>query len=199
MLTTLTSIVQSSDPDSTSTRVTPTGKPLINDNFSNINWHQRFVTCNVEEAWTLFKDAYEEVLGRLSKKSRPPTQKTSQEQHNTLNQELIRLKATQQAAWRLHSTAQTRETHRNLVTASQEFTLACANHIRCTEKRRTESSNAKQWHKYCKQLYRGSAVKEAIPTMTVGTENYITAKDKAAVLNLSFIAKYLASSRPRFP
>ncbi|ELU12538.1 hypothetical protein CAPTEDRAFT_191164, partial [Capitella teleta] len=63
----------------------------------------------------------------------------------------------------------------------------------------TESSNAKQWHKYCKQLYRVSAVKEAIPIMTVGTESYITAKDKATILNQTFIAKSRASSRPRFP
>jgi hypothetical protein len=177
----------------------------VNDHFSNINWHHRFAACNVEETWTLFKDAYEEVLGRLSKKSRPPSRRTNHErhQHNTLNQELIRLRATQQAAWRLHSTARTRETHQSLVTARQEFTLACANHIRRTDeatvKRMTESSNAKQWHKYCKQLYRGSAVKEAIPIMTVGTESYITAKDKATILNQTFIAKSRASSRPRFP
>ncbi|ELU13599.1 hypothetical protein CAPTEDRAFT_185542 [Capitella teleta] len=63
----------------------------------------------------------------------------------------------------------------------------------------TESSNAKQWHKYCKQLYRGSAVKEAIPIMTVGTESYNTAKDKATIYNQTFIAKSQASSRPRFP
>ncbi|ELT96602.1 hypothetical protein CAPTEDRAFT_208793 [Capitella teleta] len=63
----------------------------------------------------------------------------------------------------------------------------------------TESSNAKQWHKYCKQLYRGSAVIKAIPIMTVGTESYITAKDKATILNQTFIAKSRASSRPRIP
>ncbi|ELU14404.1 hypothetical protein CAPTEDRAFT_195475 [Capitella teleta] len=124
-------------------------------------------------------------------------------QHNTLNQELVRLRATQQAAWRLHSTARIRETHQSLVTARQEFTLACANHIRRTDeatvKRMTESSNAKRWRKYFKQLYRGSAVKKAIPIMTVGTESYITAKDKAAVLNQTFFAKSRASSRPRFP
>ncbi|ELU17620.1 hypothetical protein CAPTEDRAFT_207934 [Capitella teleta] len=116
----------------------------VNDPFSNINWHYRFAACNVEKTWTLFKDAYEEVLGRLSKKSRLPSRRTNHErhQHNTLNQELIRLRATQHAAWRLHT---------------------CANHIRRTDeatvKRMTESSSAKQWHKYCKQLYRGSAVR----------------------------------------
>ncbi|ELT88509.1 hypothetical protein CAPTEDRAFT_206224 [Capitella teleta] len=35
--------------------------------------------------------------------------------------------------------------------------------------------------------------------MTVGTESYITAKDKATILNQTFIAKSRASSRPRFP
>ncbi|ELT87441.1 hypothetical protein CAPTEDRAFT_201437 [Capitella teleta] len=29
-----------------------------NDHLSNINWHHRFAACNVEEAWTLFKNAY---------------------------------------------------------------------------------------------------------------------------------------------
>ncbi|ELU03951.1 hypothetical protein CAPTEDRAFT_197206 [Capitella teleta] len=161
---------------------------------------QRFATVNA-----LTQDAYEEVLGRLSKKSRPTSRRTNHErhQHNTLNQELIRPRATQQAASRLHSTARTRETHQSLVTARQEFTLACANHIRRTDeatvKRMTESSNAKQWQKYCKKLYRGSAVKEAIPIMTVGTKSYITSKDKATILNQTFIAKSRASSRPRFP
>ncbi|ELU18702.1 hypothetical protein CAPTEDRAFT_218425 [Capitella teleta] len=145
---------------------------------------QRFATVN-----TLTQDAYEEVLGRLSKKSRPLSLRTNHErqQYNTLNQELIHLRATQQAAWSLHSTACTQETHQSLVTARQEFALACANHIRRTDeatvKKMTKSSNAKQLHKYCKQLYRGSAVEEAIPIMTIDTESYITAKDKAAVLN----------------
>ncbi|ELU09506.1 hypothetical protein CAPTEDRAFT_200378 [Capitella teleta] len=35
--------------------------------------------------------------------------------------------------------------------------------------------------------------------MTVGTESYITAKDKATILNQTFIAKSRASSRPQFP
>ena len=179
----------------------------VNDNFLNIDWYDLLAECTTEEGWAKFKMIYGDILRRFSRKPRSSAgdQRRSRntQASQSQNQELARLRAIQQASWRLHSTAQTPETRQSLTAARRAYSHACENQVRqdneIVVQRMTEANNIKQWHKYCKQLYRGTAVKEAIPILDDGNDIVTDPKEKASLLNRTFISKSRASSRPCFP
>jgi hypothetical protein len=175
----------------------------MNDSFSNVDWDDILSQCTAEECWTVFKLIYEDVLKQFARKPRRVPDANQMRSDTRTTQHLAQLRALRQRAWRLHSTAKTPQTYEGLIQAREAYAMACED-SECRENERIvqnmiESNNEKSWHKFCKQLYRGTAAKEAIPTLSADNHLFTGPKEKATLLNHTFVTKAGASARSYFP
>lgn len=173
----------------------------LNDHFMATDWYDILGNSNIETMWSTFKETYKAILNRHARKPRRGSTQGGLPEHIT--RELNRLKLQQRSAWQLHTRLQTQLSYRSYTNARGAYTRARKRLIAEENERNIremlDSNNLKQWHRYCKSLYRGAIVKDTVPPLHTENRLYSSGKEKACILNKTFAEKASNQAHSNFP
>jgi hypothetical protein len=172
---------------------------LLNRYFEQANWDQalHLQHQDMDAAWSDFKNILERGLRSYTRVIR---NQKNQAQHRPiqLGHEALQMKRDMQNAWNQHKTRNTPQTYSQYCSRRNRYTQAVREAKRANDERIAEqmanSTNPKTWYNLCRKLYKGSAIRDSIPSLSTPEQIATTAAEKASILNQAFVAK--ASNTP---
>ena len=164
---------------------------LLNNYYRQANWEQALQHQDIDIAWSALKDIIERGLrmyARVINKSNPPRQHPMR-----LSNEALQRKREMQNAWNQHRVRNTPQTYSHFASARNRYTQAVRAAKRAHDERiadqMTSSSNPKSWYKLCRRLYKGSAIRDSIPSLITSARTATSPLEKATALNKTFVSK----------
>ena len=169
---------------------------LLNSYFGQANWDQALHHPDINVTWSDFKDILDRGLRIHTRVMNRPNQ--PQRRPIRLNHSTLQIKREMQTAWNQHKTHSTPQTYSQYASKRNRYTQAVRAAKRAHDERiadqMSNSPNPKTWYKLCKRLYKGSAIRDSIPSLSTPEKIATTAPEKAAILNQTFVSK--ASNTP---